>query len=160
MFNKGIEVFGSAAGNVCTTNSGCGERTFQTIGSIIIKFKKLSLCPFPIGTIRFIPNFPIPAFYFGFAVAGYTVFYPFVNQVAPFLVIFGWVGPSGFDYTVFCSGFPLVLVGNRMGREGLGHKTNLRQWFHSAFNIRIENLVNNFPVIYGVALGIFGVGIG
>src|ERR1700712_3265211 len=114
----------------------------------------LLLCTFPI-TVWFVPNFPVPAFHFFLSVTFNRMFYPLVNQLAPFIIIFRRISPAGENFTIGFSWFPVVFVRFGMGGQGLWHKTYLCQWFHAPFDIGVKDAVNDLPVINGFAGCIF-----
>src|SRR6185295_20191627 len=53
------------------------------------------------------------------------------------------------------TGAPFVLIRLRLSRERLRHETNLRVRPKAARKIRVENAVNDAPVVSGPAHGIF-----
>ena len=50
-----------------------------------------------------------------------------------------------------------MLVGLRMRGERLGHEPDLRERTHPIGEIRVENLVENLPVVAWLAIGVPGV---
>ena len=97
---------------------------------------------------------------FGLAVLLDAVLRPFVDQVAPLLVVLRGVGPAGVDLVVLRGRRPRVLVGLRLHRHRLRHEADLDVRLDAALEIGVEDAVDDRPVVDRLAAGIFGVGVG
>ena len=54
---------------------------------------------------------------------------------------------------------PLVLIRVRLGRERLRHEANLDERLHLALDVRVENPIDDRPVVHGTAIRVFRVGV-
>src|SRR5580658_9777619 len=70
------------------------QRSLHRVGRIVVELLILFGAPLPVSDIRLVPNLPVPARYFLFAVLRHAVFHPLIDELRPFLVITRWLRPS------------------------------------------------------------------
>src|SRR4051812_33674974 len=99
------------------------------------------------GPVRFVPDFPIPMLDFRAPVALDAVVHPLENQLGPFRIILGRVGPTSADLIVVQPGSPLVLIRLGLDRKGLRHEPYLRVGPHASGAIGVKDAVQDGPVI-------------
>jgi hypothetical protein len=83
-----------------------------------------------------------------------------IDELAPFFKILGRISPARENAAVVVAGLPVVLVRFGPDRERFRHEADLNIRPHAMILIRVEDLVENLPVIYWITLFIFAVGIG
>src|SRR6266850_5301715 len=88
------------------------------------------------------------------------MFRPFKDQVAPFFVIIGRIGPASKDFVISVTGTPIMLVGVGFGGKSLRHETNFDVRLHVPFLIGVEDFIQNFPIVSRLAGRIFIVSAG
>ena len=115
---------------------------------------------FPVTDVGFVPDFPIPGVNFRAAVFFGAMFGPLIDEFGPFCVILRRVGPAGVDFVVAEFGIPLMLIRVGLDRKVLRHETNLDVWTNAALEVSVEYVVENFPIVDGLAVGVFRVGAG
>ena len=147
-------------GDIGTADAGGGESAAHGVDGVVVEFVEFLGGTVPVrGSVRFVPDLPIPRLDLGAAVAGDAVRDPLVNELGPLRVILRWVGPTAGDETVGEAGAPGVLVGLGEDREGLGHKADLGVGADAAGEVGVEDAVDDGPVVDGLAVGVFGVGV-
>src|SRR5205814_2196350 len=112
----------------------------------------------PVADVRLVPDLPIPGLNLSAAIFFDAVFRPLEDEFRPLRVIFRWMGPAGVYFVVARAWRPPVLIRLRPARKILWHETNLHVRPHAAFKIRIEDAVENRPVVKRIALRALAVG--
>ena len=136
---------------------GLRQRTFEAVSGEVVQLLKLLRCTAPIPDVRFVPHLPIPGRNLSPAIALDCVPRPLIHQLSPLRVIGRWVGPTRVDAVVLDARRPLVLIRVRLRRERLRHEANLDERLHLALDVRVENPVDDRPVVHGTAIRVFRV---
>ncbi len=131
----------------------------HAVHGVIVELEIIRPRTVPVANVRFVPDFPIPLAHFVRAVFFNAMFRPLINQFAPFCIIRWRIGLASADRRHFID-WRVVRIILRMGRERLRHETNFHVRFHAAFEISVENLVVDCPVVNRVAVRVLLVGAG
>ena len=86
--------------------------------------------------------------------------HPLVDQLAPLVVVPRRMRPPGVDPVVGHAGLPVVLVRLRLRRQRLGHEADLHQRLHLALEVRIDDAIDDRPVVDRLPVRVLGVGVG
>ena len=181
---EGDEVHGRsdlACGVICTaqtmfqkvacplTTAACGVRSADacsrqcaahTRDRVVMQFVEFLWLRFPIKAVRLVPHFPIPLLNFFFSVAFDAMFHPLINKLLPLRVILRRIRPASHNLFVTYTRIPNVLIGLRMNRHRFRHETDLRKRSHSGIAIRIEDTIQNRPVVDRIARCVFAINSG
>ena len=151
----------AVTGDIGAADAGGGKGAAHGVDGVVVEFVELLGGTVPVGgAVGLVPDFPIPRLDLGAAVAGDAVRDPLVNELGPFGVIFRRIGPAAGDEAVGEAGAPGVLVGLGEHREGLRHEADLRERADAAGEVGVEDAVDDGPVVDGLAVGVFSVGVG
>ena len=136
------------------------QRPPHAVDGVVVQLAELLGRAAPVADVGLVPGLPVPGLDLGLAVLLDAVLRPLVDEVAPLLEILRGVGPAGVDLVVLRGRRPRVLVGLRLHRHRLRHEADLDVRLDAALEIRVEDAVDDGPVVDRLAAGILGVGVG
>src|SRR5262249_43409705 len=149
-----------SARRVRTADPGAGDCTADAIDRIVVQLPELFGGPAPVADVRLVPDLPIPRFDLAPAVSLEAMIRPSKPQVGPLAVVLRRERPACVDLFISGTGPPVVLIRLRPSREVLGHETDLHVGSYGPRTVRVENAIQDGPVVNGMSLGICAVGAG
>ena len=136
------------------------QRAAHGVDGVVVQLVKLLRRAAPVADVRLVPDLPIPRLDFLAAVSLDAMLHPLVDQLAPTSRSPSADRPSRCRSLRSAPRRPLVLVRLGLDRKVLGHEADLRVGPHAALEIRVEDPVQNRPVVDRLSLGVFAVGAG
>jgi hypothetical protein len=107
----------------------------------------------PIADVGFVPDLPEPFLDVLFSVSLDAVLHDLKIQLFPLAIVFGRIAPTGSDSRLR----PVVTVRLRIYREGFGHEADFEHGASVGVAVSVEDAIEDFPIIDGMALRVFGV---
>ena len=136
---------------------GSARRTAATAWSW--SFEELLGRALPVADVRLVPGLPVPGRTSASPYRSMQCLTHCVDQLGPLRVVLRRVGPAREDVAVRESRPPLVLVRLGLRRESLGMKPIWTYGPHAALQVRVEDPVDDGPVVAGPPVRVFGVGV-
>ena len=135
-----------------------GKRPPDAVDRVVVQLVVLLGRALPVADVGLVPDLPPPALDLGATVPLHGVLHPLLAEATPLVVVLRRVGLAPVHLR------PLVRrrvvqveVGAR--REGLGHEADLDERLHAAREQRVEDAVEDRPVVDGASLGVLAVGV-
>src|ERR1035438_10685995 len=132
------------------------QSALQRRGSVVVQLVVLLSRAFPVADVGFIPHLPIPALDLAPAVAPNRMEYPLAHQFPPPGVVFGRVRPA----LAVVGLRPVAGIRLRMDRQRFRHEADLYERLGAGSDVRVEDTVDDGPVVNRAAGSVFGVGVG
>ena len=136
------------------------QRAAHAVHGVVVEFEIIRARAVPVADVRLVPDLPIPLFDLGRAVSFDAMFRPLIDQLAPFRVILRRIRLSARDRRAVVVDRRVVRIILRMRRQRLRHETDLHIGLDAAFEVGVENLVVDRPVVNRIAVRVLLVGAG
>ena len=111
----------------------------------------------PVPDVGLVPHFEPPALDFAAAVFLHEVPRQLIRELAPPGVVLRRIRPPGVDVVVVVARLPEMAIRLRMRRQRLRHESELHQRLHPALEVRVEDPIDDRPVVPRPARGVLGV---
>jgi hypothetical protein len=160
VIEEGAHERSAVTGGVRATDACGRQRAAHTLNRVVVQLLKLLGRALPVADVGFVPYLPVPLLHLGPPVPLDAVRHPRAHEIGPTHVVLRRIGPSREDRIVSGGGRPRMPVRFRSGRQVPRHEADLRIRPHPAFEVGIEDAIENGPVVDRPARSVLLVGVG
>ena len=142
----------AAAGDVRSADARRRQRAAHGVDRVVVQLVEFLRRAAPVADVRLVPHLPVPRLDFARPYRSTQCFDPLVDELAPLRVVLRRIGPAGEDLVVPGRGVHVVLIRLRLRRQRLRHEADLRVRPDAALQIRVEDAIEDRPVVDRLAL--------